>query len=106
MDPDPRMIYSFKFRVIHIIVGKQSRTFRHFLLNSACAQTVYALSFFGGDSAWRAARSDSAYFGLETLSSKGPLGGDQHTAGLHPDTRLPASSVHQPDLSELMRHAL
>ncbi|TWW80856.1 Ras-related protein [Takifugu flavidus] len=53
-----------------------------------------------------AARSDSAYFGLETLSSKGPLGGDQHTAGLHPDTRLPASSVHQPDLSERMHHAL
>lgn len=29
----------------------------------------------------------------------------QHTGGLHPDTRLLASSVRQRDPSELMRHA-
>lgn len=38
------MIYSFKFRFIHIIVGQQSRTFRRVLLNRACAQPVYTLS--------------------------------------------------------------
>lgn len=43
-----------------------------------CVHTVV----FGGDSAWRV-----AYFGLETLSSEGPLGGDP--------ARSRSSSSHQ-----------
>lgn len=78
------MIYGSLFRFMHIFMGQQSRTFGCFLLNRTlctfliefvqivCVHTVV----FGGESAWRAACSDSAYFGLDTLSSEGPLGGD------------------------------
>lgn len=94
-------------------MGQQSRTFGCFLLNRTlctfliefvqivCVHTVVLAVSPPGE---RRVLTQPI-LGWRPSPLKGLWEETRHTAGLHPDTRLLASSVRQRDLSELMHHA-